>query len=85
MQLVLNSLVQIQTKRYALGKRRIAAVYGLGCDQPLGRHGALSHKRPCDECSCYLCTGLFKGIKKRPGGREEKAISGSDKDEYSTL
>ena len=27
----------------------------------------------------------LNGIKKRPSGREEKVISGSDKDEYSTL
>jgi hypothetical protein len=80
-----NPLAETHADRYVLGKKRIAAVYGLRCDQPKGRHGALSHKRPCDECSCYLCTGLFKGIKKRPGGREEKAISGSDKDEYSAL
>ena len=85
MQVVLNSLVQIQTKRYVLSGRRVIAVYELRCDWPKGRRGALSHKQPCDECSCYLCTGLFKGIKKRPGGREEKAISGSDKDEYSAL
>jgi hypothetical protein len=26
------------------------------------RHGALSHKQPCDECSCYLCTGLLIGV-----------------------